>query len=179
MQPKWAAFIIYFGSTAMLLPINICLFEIVSLILPQNIVHMYRNILFRDYLHLVFWLPRYVDLIWLLRSKSFLMVDNDGIKGYMLLKKEKLKLQNSNNSNETLHFLRAYNHTDFDTYQIISLFQKEDDGIIYNILDRVLGKLNNGDYLWGKAYNSSDHYLYQKLGFIKLSDNIYGYQYTL
>lgn len=66
------------------------------------------------------------------------MVDNDGIKGYMLLKKEKLKLQNSNNSNETLHFLRAYNHTDFDTYQIISLFQKEDDGIIYNILDRVL-----------------------------------------
>ena len=60
---------------------------------------MYRNILFRDYLHLVFWLPRYVDLIWLLRSKSFLMVDNDGIKGYMLLKKEKLKLQNSNNSN--------------------------------------------------------------------------------
>ena len=140
---------------------------------------MYRNILFRDYFHLGFSLPKYVNLIGLIKSKSFIMVDNDGIKGYILLKKEKLKLQNNNNSNETLHFLRIYNQTNFDTYQIISLFQKVDDGIIYNIFDRVLAKLNNGDYLWGKAYNTSDHYLYQKLGFIKLGDNIYGYQYTL
>ncbi len=140
---------------------------------------MYRNVLFRDYFHFGFSLPKYVDLIGLIRSKSFIMIDNDGIKGYILLKKEKMKLQNYNNSNETLHFLRIYNQTDFATYQIISLFQKEDNDFIYNIFDRILAKLNNGDYLWGKAYNSSYHYIYQKLGFIKLSDKIYGYQYTL
>ncbi len=140
---------------------------------------MYRNVLFGDYFHLGFSLPRYVDLLKLIRPKSFIMVDNDGIKGYMLLKKGKMKLQNYNNSNETLHFLRIYDQTNFEIYQIISLFQKEDNDVIYNIFDRVLAKLNNGDYLWGKAYNSSDHYIYQKLGFIKLSDKIYGYQYTL
>ena len=90
-----------------------------------------------------------------------------------------MELYNHYNSVEALQFIGIYSNTDFDTYKIISLFQKKDDGIIYGIFDKVLGTLNNGDFLWGKAYNSSDHYLYKKLGFIKLSDKIYGYQYTL
>lgn len=46
---------------------------------------MYRNIEFGDLFYLGFSLPRYVDLIRLIMSKSFIMVDDDGIKGYILL----------------------------------------------------------------------------------------------
>ena len=140
---------------------------------------MYRNIGFGDLLHLGFSLPQYVYLIRLIRSKSFIKVDDDGIKGYILLKKRKMELNNYYNSNESLQFIRVYNQTTFDTYQIISLHQKENYEVIYNIFNKVLGKLNNGDFIWGIAYNKSSHYLYQKLGFIKLSDKIYGYQYVI
>ena len=140
---------------------------------------MYRNIILGDLLHLGFSLSRYVDLMGLIRSKSFIMVDDDGIKGYILLKKEKMKLNNYYNNSRTSQFIRVYNQTDFNTYQIISLYQKEDNEVIYNIFDNVLGKLNNGDFICGKADNKSDHYIYQKLGFIRLNDEIYGYQYVI
>lgn len=140
---------------------------------------MYRNIGFGDLLHLGFSLPRYVDLVGLIRSKSFLMVDNNGMKGYILLKKEKMKLKNFYNSNESLQFIRVYNQTTFETYKIISLHQKDDNEVLYNIFDKVLDKLNNGDFIWGIAHNKSDQYLYRKLGFIKLNENIYGYQYVI
>ena len=142
-------------------------------------MHMYRNIILGDLLHLGFSLSRYIDLMGLIRSKSFLMVDNSGMKGYILLKKEKMKLHNYYNSNESLQFFRVYNQTTFETYKIISLHQKDDNEVIYNIFDKVLGKLNNGDFIWGEANNKSDHYIYQKLGFIKLNDKIYGYQYVI
>ena len=140
---------------------------------------MYRNIVFGDFFHLGFYLPRFVDLIRLIWSKSFIMVDDGGVKGFILLKKEKMKLNNYYKNNKATQFIRVYNQTDFNTYQIISLYQKEDNEIIYNIFDKVLSKLNNGDFIWGVAYNNADHYIYLKLGFISLNDKTYGYQYVI
>ena len=139
---------------------------------------MYRNIRLGDFPHLIIShthsVNNIVGIIW---SKSYIMFD-DGIKGFMLLKNRKMSLQNHFNNDDVLHFLNIYQRTEFKTYEIASLYQKEDDEVIYNIFDMVSNCLNNGDYLWGKASNALEHYLYKKLGFIKLNTNIYAYQYT-
>lgn len=140
---------------------------------------MYRNIRLSDLPHLVFLSSRFVDTFRAIMSKSFMMLDNDGIKGCILLKKKKMDLHVCNNNDEALQFLRIYAKTEFDTYEIVSLYQKDDDEVIYNIFDMVLNKLNNGDFLWGKVNKNSDHYVYRKLGFIALNDKIYAYQHTL
>ena len=141
---------------------------------------MYRNVKFGDLPHLLFYKPRLImDITEIIKSKSYMMADNGGIKGFILLKKKEMNLQNHFDSNDVFDFLNIYQQTEFKSYKIAALFQKENNEIIYKIFDMVLSCLDNGDYLWGNANNISEHYLYKKLNFIKLNANIYAYQHTL
>lgn len=110
---------------------------------------MYRNVRYDDLFHLIFYQPRLVkNIVGIINPKSYVMIDDD-IKGFMLLRKRNMNLKNHLCSDGVLDFLNIYNRTEFKVYEIVALFQKEDNDIIYNIFDRVLNCLDNGDYLWG------------------------------
>ena len=56
--------------------------------------YMYRNVRFGDFPHLIISHTHSASsIVGIIRSKSYIMIDDD-IKGFMLLKKEKMNLQN-------------------------------------------------------------------------------------
>lgn len=112
-------------------------------------------------------------------NKSYIMIKDEGIHGYILLLKQKMILNNFFPIDDVLHFLNIYEETKFKTYRFVSIYEKNDDDIIYNLFDRVLSTLDNGDFIFGVANNKQDHHIYRKLGFVKLNLRTYGYQFTL
>jgi hypothetical protein len=119
------------------------------------------------------------NLVLLCLNNSFMMTEEEDINGYILLKKQKMRLKSSIPTEDVLYFLKIYSETEFNTYKVVSLFQKNDDEVMFNLFDMVLNTLENGDFILGVAKNTQDHYVYKKLGFMRLNERTYGYQHVL